>query len=110
MRHLGSVDPDIKTIFVSNGFASYVGGTVIELTGEDISGDGFMVGLSSVPSPVVTEWVDPDVSEAGNDTNQWTLKLLIDNSFALGVFWAWGKVTDSPEIEPVLLEGPFRIV
>lgn len=96
-----------NTIYVSLGKKRYVGGTVTELTGKDISGDTFTVAMGTGNEvPPATGWVAPSVNTAGATSASRVLKLLIDNTFPLGTFWCWANITDNPEIEPVVLSGP----
>ena len=108
----------MATIFVSSGFTRYVGGTVIEKTGKDISAIVYQIGLATSGTiPPSTGWVTPSTSTVGVATTlngvtipanaQRIITLLITNATALGTYWAWGRVPDSPEIEPILLQGPF---
>lgn len=94
-------------IFVSEGMTRYVGGTITETTGKDISSASFLVGLGSSAEVPPTTWVAPDVSTAGSTPAQRVVKLLVQSPQAAGDFWLWVKITDSPEIEPVMF--PDRI-
>jgi hypothetical protein len=89
-------------IYVSQGMARYVGGTITETTGKDISSATFQVALGSSPVIPPTVWVTPDVSAAGASPSQRVVKLLVTSPQATGDFWLWAKIADSPEIEPVV--------
>lgn len=96
-------------IYVSLGKKRYVGGTVTELYGKDISGDTFTIALgSSSTIPPTTGWVAP-VSTVGATSAQRILKLLVDNTTTLGTYWVWVNVVDSPEIEPLVVQGPITV-
>jgi hypothetical protein len=96
-------------IYVTSGAARYVGGTVTEVTGKDISADTFTMGLSHISTPP-TVWVAPSVSTAGATLNIRTLKLLVTNTTLPGTYWVWAKIVDSPEIEPIILQGPITVI
>jgi hypothetical protein len=105
------------TIYVSQGMKQYVGGTITELTGEDITGATFQVSLGTSLTIPPTVWSTPDVSAAGTGTTlndgtpipgtaQRILKILIATQ-PVGTYYVWAKITDNPEIEPVVF--PDRI-
>jgi hypothetical protein len=97
-------------IFVSLGKKRYVGGTITETTGKDISGATFTIALGpSGYTPPAAGWVAPDVSTAGATSAQRIVKLLVTNTTPPGVYFAWANIVDSPEIEPILLQGPFTV-
>jgi hypothetical protein len=100
-------------IIVSAGAAKYVGGTVTETTGKDISGATFEISLGSVDAPGRT-WLTPDVSVQGSTTAERTIKLLVTATVPSGIDWpgtfyAWVRITDTPEIEPLRVQGPITI-
>lgn len=87
-------------VLVSAGAAVYVGGTVTEQTGKDISAATFEVALGSETTPATT-WVAPTVSLVGTGNSQRIVKLLVTSSTPKGVYTLWVRVTDSPELVPM---------
>lgn len=96
----------MSTIYVSKGMKRYVGGTVTETTGKDISSATFQMALGSDNVTPPSSWVSPSVNTQGGTTADRVLKFLVDSSTAVGTYFVWCKVADSPEIEPLLLDGP----
>jgi hypothetical protein len=96
----------MSTIYVSKGMKRYVGGTITETTGKDITGATFQVALGSDNVTPPTAWVTPSVNTQGGTTADRVLKLLVDSSTTVGTYFVWAKVADNPEIEPLLLDGP----
>lgn len=96
-------------IFVSLGKKRYVGGTITEDAGADISGDTFTIALGTSKTTPPTAWVTPSVNTVGATTASRVLKLLIDNTTAVGTYYVWANIVDTPEIEPVLLQGPIEV-
>jgi hypothetical protein len=97
----------MTTIFVSQGKTRYVGGTITELTGKDISTATYTMALgTSAIIPPTTGWVAPDVSIAGATVASRVLKLLVTNTTPVGTWWVWVNVVDNPEIEPFAVQGP----
>lgn len=96
-------------IFVSQGAMKFVGGTITETTGKDISSSTFVVGLGGSESPP-TVWVTPTVDQQGATTAKRIVKLLVTNTTAPGTYWCWAKITDSPEIEPLIVQGAIIVV
>lgn len=106
------------TIYVSQGMKQYVGGTITELTGKDITGATFQIALGTSLTVPPTSWSTPDVSDPGTGpktlkdgtvipaTAQRILKILIAAQ-AVGTYYVWAKISDNPEIEPVVF--PDRI-
>lgn len=99
----------MSTIYVSQGMKRYVGGTVTETTGKDISGATFVVALGADNVTPPGSWVSPSVNIQGATVAARVLKLLIDTSTAPGQYFIWARITDNPEIEPVLLDGPIAV-
>lgn len=98
-----------RAIWVSKGKKRYVGGTVTELTGKDISADVLTIALATSPSIPPDTFATPDVDEQGATTANRVVKKLIDSSTDLGTYWCWGNVEDNPEIEPFVLSGPHTV-
>lgn len=98
-------------VIISSGAAVYVGGTVTETTGKDISADTFMISLGSDQNPGT--WLTPDVSIAGTSNAQRIVKLLVSPTvpanLAKGTYWVWVKISDSPEIQPLRVQGPVNV-
>ena len=95
----------MPTIWVSKGEKEYVGATVTEANGEDISAIVFGVGLStsSTEPPAAASFATPDVSVQGATTASRTLKKLIDDTVSVGDYYLWAKLPDTPEVPYVLL-------
>lgn len=101
-----------RTIWVSKGEAEYVGGTITETSGKDITADPIVVALGGYSQPPdKTTATAPTVDEQGATTAQRTVKLLIDNTYppTTSPVWIWAWITDNPEVEPVRLDGPITI-
>ncbi|TFD74747.1 hypothetical protein [Cryobacterium fucosi] len=96
-------------IYVSTGAARYVGGTVTETTGKDITLATFLVGLGSISTPP-TVWVAPSVNVQGATVAVRILKLLVTNTTPAGTYYCWAKITDTPEVEPLILQGPIVVI
>lgn len=100
----------MASIYVTLGKKRYVGGTITELTGKDISGATFTIALGADSSIPPTTFVTPDVSTIGTTNASRVLKKLIDVTTAPGTYYVWANIADSPEIEPVVLQGPVVVV
>lgn len=91
-------------IFISSGAARYVGGTVTEVNGADISTATYQISLGSFDRPGST-WLTPDISTVGTSVAQRIVKYLVSASTPAGIqpgtYWVWIKVTDASEIEPI---------
>jgi hypothetical protein len=92
------------TIFVSDGMKQYVGGTITETTGKDITGATFQIALGADNVTPPTVWVTPSVNIQGTTVAARVLKLLVDSSTTAGTYFVWAKINDNPEIEPQLLD------
>ena len=95
-------------IHTSAGATKYVGGTVTETTGKDISGDAIVVGFGTADAPPAqTDGVAPTVDVPGATSASRVVKLLVDSSTpAQTGSWLWAWIADAPEVEPVRLQGP----
>jgi hypothetical protein len=103
-------------IFISQGKTRYVGGTITDELGHDISGDTYTVALGlSNAIPPTGGWVAPDVNTVGSGgTSSRQLLQLVTATTTLGTgtvtpgttVWSWGNIVDTPEIEPFVLSGP----
>lgn len=98
-----------RTIWVSRGAAEYVGGTVTETEGADITLATLEVAFSETTrdAPEEDAYIPPDVDEAGSSSAARTVKLLLDQSAATfhglsdtGTYYLWVRVVDTPEIAP----------
>ena len=106
-------DTMVVEVLVSAGAVKYVGGTVTEASGIDISGATFEMNLGSATNPGVT-WFPPDVSAAGSNNATRVLKLKVSATTPTGIsvpgnYYCWARITASPEIEPVRLQGPIVV-
>jgi hypothetical protein len=101
------------TVLASAGALKYVGGTVTEVTGKDISGATFALSLGSATFPGAT-WYAPDVSEPGGANHIRVVKLKVSSTLPAGLgipgtYWCWVRITDAPEIEPLRIQGPIVV-
>ena len=101
----------MQTIWVSKGEVEYVGGTVTETTGDDISGIDITVGLSTSghEPPDAEVFAEPDVDDQGATEASRTLKKLVDDSIPLGAYYLWASIPDTPENPYVMLAGPIYV-
>ena len=100
----------ITHIYVGGGAAHYVGGTITELTGDDISTATIEMALSDTQLEAPTVWESPSVVEAGASVSERVAKLLVDDSTTPGTYYCWVRVTDLPEVEPIMIQGPIKVV
>jgi hypothetical protein len=92
----------IVEVLASSGESEYVGGTITELTGKDISTASYQMALGSDVRPGT--WSAPSVSTVGPGGNSTRIvKLLIGASAATpnGTYYVWAKITDNPEVNAV---------
>jgi hypothetical protein len=100
----------MSSIYVSQGKTRYVGGTITEISGKDISTATFTMSLGAdVTIPPTTGWVVPSISIAGTSSASRIVKLLVTNTTPVGTYFVWANVADSPEIEPLVLQGPIVV-
>lgn len=109
----------LRPIFISQGKKRYVGGTVTDGLGHDISADTYTVALCTSNSiPPTTGWVAPDVNTVGSGgTSTRQLLMLVQSSTVYGTgtvtpgleVWCWGNIVDTPEVEPFVLSGPHEL-
>lgn len=90
--------------------AKYVGGTIRETEGKDITDATFQVGLSSSHGTPPSTWVTPSVNTVGASSSQRIIKLLIDDSTPPGNYTCWAKVVDTPEREPLVLQDSITVI
>jgi hypothetical protein len=100
-------------VLASAGAVKYVGGTITEVTGKDISGATYVMSLGSATYPGPT-WYAADVSQQGPTTATRIVKLKITSTLPSGIvipgtYWVWCKITDAPEVEPLRLQGPIVV-
>ena len=93
------------TIYVSAGGQQYVGGTITETTGKDISLAACLIGLSDSPGIPPTIWQTPDVDTKGDTTASRVIKMLITSTVAAGLYFCWVKTVDVPEVLPMMVQG-----
>jgi len=88
------------TVRVSAGDKVYVGGTITETTGKDITGCTVVVAaLPRASRPDAdTQGAAPDVDEHPT-TSQRLVKLLITDTTPVGNYQLWARITDNPEQE-----------
>lgn len=92
----------IIEVLASAGESEYVGGTITETTGKNITTATYKMALGSETRPGA--WEDPSVSTVGalgNHTR--VLKLLIGAapSTPSGEYYVWARITDTPEINAI---------
>jgi len=101
-----------KAIYVTQGKKRYVGGTITERFGKDISGATYTVAIgTSTDVPPTAGWAAPTVNTAGTSPSSRVLKVLIEATtqyagapIVPGRYTIWGNITDNPEIEPIYLQ------
>ena len=100
----------MSTIHVTLGNARYVGGTITERLGGDISRSIIKMALGADDVvPPAGGWVAPDTDATGGSISTRTVKMLIASPLPVGQYYVWASITDAPEIEPVLLQGPIVV-
>lgn len=104
-------------VHITADAVQYVGGTVTETTGKDISGGTFEIGLSSSSSTPPTSWLTPDVSVAGDSVAVRVVKLLVSETLPTGSpvvagsrYYCWVRAHDVPEVVPLMVQGPIDVV
>ena len=93
-----------EAIWVSLGKKRYVGGTITDVNGADISSATFQIGYSTSDSTPPSTWGTPDVSTQGATTAIREVLLLVEDPFVAGQYYCWVDVADSPEIEPLMVQ------
>jgi hypothetical protein len=93
------------TVRVTAGDQVYVGGTITELTGKDISGDTIVLALLplSTRPDADTTGTAPDVDESPTPAQR-VVKMLITDTTAVGNYQLWGRINDTPEREWLRLD------
>ena len=100
-------------ILVTLGNKRYVGGTITEVTGKDISGATYLIATvigqidRNIPPPAAAfTTLGSDVITAGTTNASRVLKRLIDTvgNYPVGTYGCWGRIADNPEVEPILLD------
>jgi hypothetical protein len=96
-------------ILISAGARKYIGGTITESSGLDISGLDYKISLGSADRPGAT-WLTPDTSVSPGGNNwQRTVKYLVTSTTPAGVipgtYYVWIKVTAAQEIDPLRIPG-----
>lgn len=119
------------TINVTGGETEYVGGTLYDPTGKDISAGtydiGFVLSVNGVATvPVGTQWIaapgatttstigtapftDPNTGILVPLTAQRILHLLVPATQTAGAYSCWGRLHDSPEILARLLQDNITV-
>lgn len=112
-----------RTVYITAGEIAYVGGTILERYGKDITGDSFQIAVSATGNPPTSGWLTPDISVIGTEvvnmngvsipiTSQRQVLLLASSTLPTGspfvagsTYSVWVKVQDHPETPVRLLEG-----
>lgn len=98
-----------RTVWVSKGEVEYVGGTVTEAEGKDLTAATFTIALGDYRVPP-DAFFAPDVDEPGATPNVRTVKLLVEaGTKPEGEYWIWVSIADSPERPFVRFPTPVRI-
>jgi hypothetical protein len=84
-------------INVTAGETQYVGGTITEVNGKNITADTFEVALSTTAYAPVTGWRSALVNIQGPTVADRTLLLLVDSTTPVGTYSMWARVTDVSE-------------
>lgn len=89
-----------RTVRVTAGDQVYVGGTITETTGKDISGDTIVLALLPLGSKPdeTTTGTAPDVDENPAPAQR-VVKKLITDDVEPGTYQLWARITDTPERE-----------
>lgn len=100
----------MATVITSAGAKKYVGGTITETTGADISAATIVIGLSaSTQTPPTTSQI-PDSDTPGATSNIRTVKLLVTTTTAApGTYWPWVRITGNQETDWLLIPEPVTI-
>lgn len=80
-------------------FPEYATGLFTETEGKDMTSATAQIGLSSDRATPPTTWEAPDATSRPTVSTIRVSKL-IDTDVAIGTYWLWIKVTDSPEVLP----------
>lgn len=88
----------------------YVGGTITEVTGKNISAATYLIGLSPYIDIPPATYLTPSTNVQGATTAERTVQLLIDNSFAPGTWYVWLNIADNPQVLPFMIQGPVVFV
>lgn len=101
------------TIYVTQGEVAYVGGTITAADGADITADPIVMAFGPADKPpALNTGQTPDVDTPGATTAQRDVWFKVDATMpppgVLVYVWAW--ITDSPEVAPLRLDGPFAII
>lgn len=95
-------------IYVSLGKKRYVGGTITETSGADISAATITIALGTSRDTPPAAFGTPDVDETISPSVR-LVKLLVDDAVELGDYYCWVNVEDTPEIEPLLVGGRITV-
>ena len=95
------------TINVSAGETEYVGGTITDINGKNISAATFDIGFILATGGVITaptgvQWVSPSLTTVITNSSVQIL-FLVPTSQTPGVYSVWGRMHDTPEVLPRLL-------
>lgn len=96
-------------IVVSEGYSRQCGGNIIELYGTNITGDTVQMGVSADPLVRPTSWSAP-TTLLSISPSVIHVMLLLDNTYAPGVYWLWVQITDGQDKEPIPFPEPYRLI
>jgi len=106
----------MTTIYISAGAIQYVGGTVTEITGKDITLDLIDIGLSTSTLTPPTDWLTPDVKIQGATVADAVVKLLVSSTLPTtspvvsgSHYYCWVRLHDTPEVTPQMFQGRIDI-
>jgi hypothetical protein len=94
-----------RTVRVSAGDQVYVGGTITEINGADISADTIVLALLPLGSKPdeTTTGTEPDVDESPGPSQR-VVKMLVTDEVPVGPYQLWGRIIDTPEREWVRID------
>ncbi|WP_243063172.1 hypothetical protein [Humibacter sp. RRB41] len=87
-----------RTVRVTAGDEVYVGGTITEENGADITSATIVLALVSSKPTADTSGSEPDVDESP-EPSQRLVKMLVPDTTPVGVYQLWGRIVDTPERE-----------
>jgi hypothetical protein len=100
-------EPMTRVILKSAGATEQVGGTITEKTGKDLTSTVVQISLGSEQRPGT--WTTPSVNVLGPaNVRKVTMLVGVTPDTPKGEYWAWVKITDTPEI--ITLRFPQKIL
>ena len=94
------------TVYATAGEKEYVGGT-IEGTGMDTATLSIGLGGDNAPPSV---WATPDVDVTVTPTTRIIKYLVTSVTTTPGTYWCWAKISVSPAVEFVILQGAIVVI